>query len=111
MGLACAIVIQEDERWLRCDIERCPDDSGFIDGVREGIDPESVDEVPDGIEIVSSCDADELDVFTVLLVYLCDRRGFCAARASPWSPEPEHHVLPLKTVPVDLSPVGGRKHR
>ena len=111
MGLSCSIVVQEHERWLCCDVERRPDSAGFVNGVGEGIDFERVDEVSNRVEIISSCDSDELHILTVLLLHLCDRRGFCSARASPRSPEPKHDVLTCEAVPIELSTIGGWKEK
>ncbi len=95
MGLAGPVLVQEDEGRLGGYVERRPNGTRFIDGMWELANPECVDEVLNSCQFVAPCDTDELDVFTILLLHLCDRRGFPSAGASPRRPEPKHHVLAL----------------
>lgn len=62
-----------------------------------------VDELVYGGQVISPCDADEIDPVSVDSVYLCDRRGFGATRRSPRSPEPQEGVGAFQRVEVDLT--------
>ena len=62
----------------------------------ERADIERVDELGDRRQVIAAGNTDECDGVAVLIVYLCDRRGFCSARGSPGGPEPKDHVAAFK---------------
>jgi len=96
MGLDHSVLVDERERWLRCDAIFHPYRSVTIDGVREVSDAEGVDELLDCVQVVATCDTHEVDVIAVRSLHLCDRRGFSSTGRSPRSPEPKDGVGPLE---------------
>ena len=100
--------VDEDERGLRHDTHLVPDAAGLVDDVWERADTEVVDERPDRIEAVTAGDADEGDLVSVLLLDLCDRRGFTSTDRSPRRPEPQQNILTLERVEVELGAIGER---
>jgi hypothetical protein len=97
------VLVDERKRWLAEDPVGSPYRSIVVDGVVEPIDGQSVDKALDGVDVIATCDADDQDIVAVVLMYLCDRRGFGSTGRSPGRPEPEHDVLALEAVPVDLA--------
>lgn len=108
VGGCRAVVVDEHEGRLRGDFVVGPQRPVVVvDGVLERSDVEGVDEVVDRRKVIPAGYADEGDRVTVLLVYRCDRRGFCSARWSPWRPEPQDRVGAFESVEVDLTTGGG----
>lgn len=65
-------------------------------------DVQGVDEIVDGGQVISACDANKVDALSILLVDLCDRRGFASARWSPRRPEPQNSIGTLEGTNIDL---------
>lgn len=98
-----------NEGWLAGNIVAGPDGSIGVDHMRKSSDIEVGYEVIDRSGVVAASHSDEVDPVGVILVHLCDRRGFGAARRSPGGPEPQDGVLALDRVPFELpAPRRGR---
>lgn len=98
-----AVIVDEDERGLCRDLVVGPQRAVIVDGVLEGADIERVDELVNCRKLVPAGNTDKRDGASILLVYRCDRRGFCSARRSPRCPEPQHGVGAFEGVEVDLA--------
>lgn len=105
VGLRGSVVVDEDEGRLCRDSITRPDGAGLINDVGECSHLIGGDELVDRRKIITARDADEVDVSSKALLYLCDRRGFSATRSSPGRPEPKDGLGSLKSAQVDLAAI------
>lgn len=108
MGFHRSIIVQKGERGLSTDAILRPQTDIGIDGVGELAHAKGVDELCDGAEFSPAGNPDDLNLGTVLLLDLCDRRGFAFTRRSPRRPEPQHDITTFESSPIELAPVRRR---
>ena len=83
-----AVVVDVDVRALLGYPETVPDLLRFVFDVGDRSGPRVRDEFR---KVLCACKAghpDDRDLVAELLLYLCDRRGFCTSKRSPGCPEP-----------------------
>jgi hypothetical protein len=91
--LNSSVVVDQNKRWLVRDSETTPDLQILVEQVSETRYATIDDEILGCFLTVSTGNTNKGDLIAELALYLCDRRGFTNAAASPRRPEPKQEIV------------------